>query len=634
MPDTALPLGEQLLNSLRQMAEGESDPSTLFELANHWGRAVFLKTLRDLAVSCVGTDQVLANAMMIRVQPSSRDKKQAVANLGKLLQHETPDVRWLATYFVFDTGVATRTMVSALDRVMTEFPIDDNRRLWAAGAIYHAMNLNEFGEVQSRALNALLSGLRSENAYDVLISSMGLEKAEVKHNETRAALLRVFPAADRTLQIGILGKLHVFGSVASDSIALMIEHAVSATNPVSLRLAAVTGLARMSRDAKEIDEVLFRLLESSEWQLVQAAASVLSLRHGDSLPIPVIHRLLQYLTHENRDFRGVAAASMADACHEHQKIVEALLDSLDHEDDPDVQDMIIQQLVTRRSETMVLIPDRLPRVSLVRVPVYQYVLLGIAQRQPEMVANLLCTAEVRNRQAAAWVLHSLGPAADRALDALLPLLESPDQDIIRDSLIAFGRIGPSAVRAVPQLARLLVSEHGDISDWAEEALISIGFSAIPALQLAQNKASRSEKSEFDRVLQRLSYAAAGSQVTNLDDTNVEKVVDVLSGQIDRSDVELYYHVGRLLVAHGALSFQRLHTELQSLKAVGLVRQGLACGASTIRLTIAKLERIWSEESDGTVQLIDRGKNAKGGLTVRGVAFLQRVADFLGLPMPV
>lgn len=139
MAETEASPREQLLRVLRQMFEEDSGLSLMTALINQFGESLFLETLEDLVRTTSGYDQLFASATMIQMRPHSSEAKHAVAALGTLLKDATPDVRWLATFYVFDTGTATRAMVPSLARVMKELPDDDNRRFWAAGAIYHAM---------------------------------------------------------------------------------------------------------------------------------------------------------------------------------------------------------------------------------------------------------------------------------------------------------------------------------------------------------------------------------------------------------------------------------------------------------------------------------------------------------------
>lgn len=465
------------------------------------------------------------------------------------------------------------------------------------------------------------------------MAAMGLEKAIPKHHETRTALLRVFPGAELPLQAGIVRKLHLFGPEAAESIDLLIRVASSSDSDVSLRAVAITALAHMTPDESRIDDALMALLENPEWELVEQAAAVLSARHNQSLPMAAIECLLRMLGHEDVHHRMVAAAMLSDARQVPRLVAQTLLNRLEQEEVSEIEDILIRELVRRAPETMRLTVERLPGAGIKKLAIYQYLLWAIATQRPVEVAKLLESSDHTVRTAIAWVLHRLGPYADDTLACVLPLLESADRDVVHDALIALGRTGPAAARAALRLGELLAGDDAELSDCAEEALISIGYSAIPALRAARDLAGSAGQAAIDRVLEHLSYAPSHFESPQPAATEIEQPIDVLASEVEHQDLELFYVVGQLLLTHGALSFQRLHDEVQSRKKAGTVRPGLSCGASTIRLTIAKLERTWPAESGETIILIDRARNAKGGLTKQGRAYLQRVAEFLELPVP-
>ena len=75
---------------------------------------------------------------------------------------------------------------------------------------------------------------------------------------------------------------------------------------------------------------------------------------------------------------------------------------------------------------------------------------------------------------AAMALGGLGPAAQDAVPALVPLLKDPKASVRRAAASALGGLGPAAQDAVPALVPLLNDPEADVQWAAAVALDQIG----------------------------------------------------------------------------------------------------------------------------------------------------------------
>jgi hypothetical protein len=96
----------------------------------------------------------------------------------------------------------------------------------------------------------------------------------------------------------------------------------------------------------------------------------------------------------------------------------------------------------------------------------------------EWVADLKAAApSVRN--AAAYEIASLGPAAKPAVPALIQALDDPDPAVRFPVTVALGEIGPDAAAAVPRLKQMMFEEINDeIAAAARRAIRHIQPSAL------------------------------------------------------------------------------------------------------------------------------------------------------------
>jgi HEAT repeat protein len=96
----------------------------------------------------------------------------------------------------------------------------------------------------------------------------------------------------------------------------------------------------------------------------------------------------------------------------------------------------------------------------------------------EWIADLKAAApSVRN--AAAYEIASMGPAAKAAVPALIEALDDPDPAVRFPVTVALGEIGADAVAAVPRLQKMMFEEINDeIAAGARRAIRHIQPSAL------------------------------------------------------------------------------------------------------------------------------------------------------------
>ena len=104
----------------------------------------------------------------------------------------------------------------------------------------------------------------------------------------------------------------------------------------------------------------------------------------------------------------------------------------------------------------------------------------VARGRPlsELIADLKAAAPA-TRNAAAYEIAGLGPAAKRAVPALIEALDDPDAAVRFPVTVALGEIGPEAAAAVPRLKQMMFEEINDeIAAAARRAIRHIQPSAL------------------------------------------------------------------------------------------------------------------------------------------------------------
>lgn len=78
-----------------------------------------------------------------------------------------------------------------------------------------------------------------------------------------------------------------------------------------------------------------------------------------------------------------------------------------------------------------------------------------------------------SRNAAAYAIGGMGPAAKAAVPALIAALDDPEATVRFPVCIALREIGPAAKEAVPALTKVLDDRNDDVAAMARKALITI-----------------------------------------------------------------------------------------------------------------------------------------------------------------
>ncbi len=100
------------------------------------------------------------------------------------------------------------------------------------------------------------------------------------------------------------------------------------------------------------------------------------------------------------------------------------------------------------------------------------------RRLSEWVADLKAQAP-QTRNAAAYELSGMGPAAAPAVPALIEALSDPEPTVRFPATVALGEIGPAAAAAVPTLKKMMDEEINDeIAAGAKRALRRIQPDAV------------------------------------------------------------------------------------------------------------------------------------------------------------
>jgi HEAT repeat protein len=112
---------------------------------------------------------------------------------------------------------------------------------------------------------------------------------------------------------------------------------------------------------------------------------------------------------------------------------------------------------------------------------------GTASKEPvadgrtlsQWVADLKGAPAPQNRNAAAYEISGMGPAAAPAVPALIAALDDPDPTVRFPVTVALGEIGPAAKAAVPRLKKMMNEEMNDeVAAAAKRALRRIQPTAV------------------------------------------------------------------------------------------------------------------------------------------------------------
>jgi hypothetical protein len=89
------------------------------------------------------------------------------------------------------------------------------------------------------------------------------------------------------------------------------------------------------------------------------------------------------------------------------------------------------------------------------------------------VTDLRTALAPQTRNAAAYAISGMGPAAKAAVPALIAALDDPDAAVRFPVCIALREMGPAAKDAVPALTKTLDDRNDDVAAMARKALIKI-----------------------------------------------------------------------------------------------------------------------------------------------------------------
>jgi len=112
---------------------------------------------------------------------------------------------------------------------------------------------------------------------------------------------------------------------------------------------------------------------------------------------------------------------------------------------------------------------------------------GAASKEPvadgriltQWLVDLKEGAAAQTRNAAAYEISGMGPAAAAAVPALITALDDPDPTVRFPVTVALGEIGPAAKAAVPRLKKMMEEDMNDeIASAAKRALRRIQPQAV------------------------------------------------------------------------------------------------------------------------------------------------------------
>jgi HEAT repeat protein len=274
--------------------------------------------------------------------------------------------------------------------------------------------------------------------------------------------------------------------------------------------------------------------------------------------------LISHLQSDCADLRFIAARSFGAIGSQVCDALPTLMHMIEYEADDEVCWAVVAAISAAGTEALPALIELLQRARLRATPLIQAALLGIGETAAGELARTLLTADsIVVRQAAAWVLASLGPKAEPAVPVLAELLDSPDKEIVLDAIVALANIGRVGRVCTASLAGFLRDPDETISEWATKALLSIGPEAVPILQELRSNLDEGQRGSIDHVLESLG-AVVSDAISD----------DGFKGIKNQNALELFAVVGALLLKHGPASYDDLKQWIVDMKAKGEVRTNL------------------------------------------------------------
>jgi HEAT repeat protein len=408
----------------------------------------------------------LSSAISFLAEVGRRDKRAALVRLRELLGDPVPQVRRSAC-----SALAQLTPDPTIKDLLVAVLGDDDAEV--RRSVAHSLASQWPND--KRSIPVLLESL-SDGRWAVTTLRL-LGRVGVGDEQTVHTLLETFQSSENADVRGAAAQALADAAPGSANAVQAMIAAVQHDSTVGVRQAALSALARLkSPTAIPVLVDTASELHSSDSQSSRTRAIGLSLREAavralgamDSEPAAVRSLVGILKNNPNKIVRRVAAEMLGHAKVESQAAVGALTGALDDSDTRIAAAVAICQLD----------PGNCLPID---------ILLGI-----------LKTKDKESDTQAISALGQIGPAAARAVPALLRIVTENDVDPSSASMAiwALGRIGPAAEAALPALMKKLGRDDA-ISMTAMEALAQLGpaaKSAVPKL-----KASLASSSPFHRI---------------------------------------------------------------------------------------------------------------------------------------
>jgi len=589
----------------------------LIDLQMEVGAERYVAAMELTISQSTGTER-LAGCMMLHLShPKSVIAERAIGHLHQELYEGDEECRRAAVRWLAWTRSAWPSAVPELAKFLSVQ--EEGLNYWAASAMCHAAQYgkNDWPEFEriGEAWEVLDTALKSGDVVGVVLAASAFGHLGVRQENALEKLFELTVDAtegEKLMLVGAMGKV-------KDSAAVPYLESVLRSSEVQtgVKCMAIKSLGEISQGDDDAERVAIEAISHSEPAVVLMAASIVYRREG-RLPSAAVDRLLEQLASERAELRAVAARFIAYIGPPVGCALPRLMWMLEHETDNAVCKEVVAAVSAAGIDAMPGLIELLRQNKIRTMPLVQMALLGIGEQAAGEVARLCLTTDNSIvRQAASWVLASLGPKAAPAVPVLLELLDSADREVVTDTIVAFGNLGRVGKDCTNRLATFLWDRDETIREWAKQALISIGPEAVPTLERLQADVDEEKCERIDEVLTGL-HALMGLAVV---DRGVKGVTDI-------NTLELFKVVGDLLLEHGRLSQEKLSVEIGKMKKKRKLRKDLPCSERQIGLVIERMEKAIFEQDGTKTVLVNRKAGVKGGLTPAGESLHFQVAKYL------
>jgi HEAT repeat protein len=605
-----------LLEQMNQLAE-LGDYSAMLDLQRELGPERFARALEWCVRGLTGKVGLLACMFLLSCIPKSRAATLAIDHLHHALYQGDRECRTAAVQWLAMTEVTRRSAVGELEKYLSEE--EDTLKCWAANAICLAMQSGDVEDedcvVLNKALDVLGLALNSNSFVGVMLAARTFGRLRVRQEDTFKVLKELFLSTrgeEKALVAGALGRVKHAGAVP------LLESILSSTEAESeLKAYAAIALGEISTGQDAAEAALVAAVACDDCNVAFVAASALHKRDNRlGVPKEAVDHLIEHLDSPVAEMRQSAAMLLGSIGAVARPAVPKLLRMLEEESDDQVCLAVVGALSAAGKDALPGLIEMLQGENLRTRSLLQQTLLGMGETAAGEVALTMMTANsLMARRAAAWLLASLGPKAAEAVPVLLPLLDSEDNELVTDTIVAFGNIGRAAKDCTQKLAKFLWNSDETIRGWAAQAIYSIGPEAVPELQKMRSAADADHREKLDDVIANLSALFTVP-------------MSGFKGITDMDALELFRIVGDLLLEHGRMSHNELARAIVELQAAGDVDLNLSASPRQIGTTIKFLEEKLSEADGAPVVLVNRKKRVKGGLTAIGQAAHEQITEFL------